>query len=217
MRGPPTRSDRAIKKLQTGRWRRAPIPQPRGSPPGSSISAPERLDCARSGAKPRCAFAASRYSCGPRCAIGVAKPTHGADRSTAPAAFARVPGPAESEAVGPGRPANARCRPPAGCRTNAVREAVWPVAVRDFREALRAFAVRRQACLRGAVRRPDRRTTPTVTTGLYDRQTAVYDISAHAVYLPNGTILEAHSTITTARRSALRQRKESRRHSARHL
>ena len=33
----------------------------------------------------------------------------------------------------------------------------------------------------------------TVTTGLYDRQTAVYDISAHAVYLPNGTILEAHS------------------------
>ncbi len=32
-----------------------------------------------------------------------------------------------------------------------------------------------------------------VTTGLYDRQTAVYDISAHAVYLPNGTILEAHS------------------------
>ena len=33
----------------------------------------------------------------------------------------------------------------------------------------------------------------TVTTGLYDQQTAVYDISAHAVYLPNGTILEAHS------------------------
>ena len=27
----------------------------------------------------------------------------------------------------------------------------------------------------------------------YDRQTAVYDISAHAVYLPDGTILEAHS------------------------
>jgi Protein of unknown function (DUF2778) len=27
----------------------------------------------------------------------------------------------------------------------------------------------------------------------YDGQTAVYDITAHAVYLPNGTILEAHS------------------------
>ncbi len=27
----------------------------------------------------------------------------------------------------------------------------------------------------------------------YDSQTAVYDISAHAVYLPNGTKLEAHS------------------------
>jgi Protein of unknown function (DUF2778) len=27
----------------------------------------------------------------------------------------------------------------------------------------------------------------------YDNQTAVYDISAHAVYLPNGTTLEAHS------------------------
>lgn len=35
--------------------------------------------------------------------------------------------------------------------------------------------------------------TSGVTAGLYDRQTAVYDISAHAVYLPNGTTLEAHS------------------------
>jgi hypothetical protein len=32
-----------------------------------------------------------------------------------------------------------------------------------------------------------------ITAGLYDRQTAVYDISAHKVYLPDGTILEAHS------------------------
>jgi Tlde1 domain len=32
-----------------------------------------------------------------------------------------------------------------------------------------------------------------ITTGLYDRHTAVYDISAHAVYLPDGTVLEAHS------------------------
>jgi hypothetical protein len=29
--------------------------------------------------------------------------------------------------------------------------------------------------------------------GLYDRSTAVYDISAHKVYLPDGTALEAHS------------------------
>ena len=35
--------------------------------------------------------------------------------------------------------------------------------------------------------------TAGVTAGLYDRQTAVYDISAHMVYLPNGTALEAHS------------------------
>jgi len=35
--------------------------------------------------------------------------------------------------------------------------------------------------------------TTGVTSGLYDRQTAVYDISAHMVYLPNGTALEAHS------------------------
>jgi len=32
-----------------------------------------------------------------------------------------------------------------------------------------------------------------VATGLYDRHTAVYDISAHAVYLPDGRTLEAHS------------------------
>jgi hypothetical protein len=31
------------------------------------------------------------------------------------------------------------------------------------------------------------------TGALYDRQTAVYDISAHMVYLPDGTKLEAHS------------------------
>jgi hypothetical protein len=32
-----------------------------------------------------------------------------------------------------------------------------------------------------------------VASGLYDRSTAVYDISAHKVYLPDGTALEAHS------------------------
>lgn len=32
-----------------------------------------------------------------------------------------------------------------------------------------------------------------ITAGLYDRHTAVYDISAHTVYLPNGTKLVAHS------------------------
>jgi hypothetical protein len=32
-----------------------------------------------------------------------------------------------------------------------------------------------------------------VTSGRYDRSTAVYDISAHTVYLPDGTKLEAHS------------------------
>ena len=35
--------------------------------------------------------------------------------------------------------------------------------------------------------------TAGATGGLYDRQTAVYDISAHMVYLPNGSALEAHS------------------------
>lgn len=32
-----------------------------------------------------------------------------------------------------------------------------------------------------------------LTPGRYDRQTAIYDISARTVYLPNGTKLEAHS------------------------
>ena len=32
-----------------------------------------------------------------------------------------------------------------------------------------------------------------IISGQYDRQTAVYDISAHTVYLPDGTKLEAHS------------------------
>jgi Protein of unknown function (DUF2778) len=33
----------------------------------------------------------------------------------------------------------------------------------------------------------------------YDNETAVYDISAHAVYLPNGTVLEAHSGMGSLR------------------
>jgi hypothetical protein len=32
-----------------------------------------------------------------------------------------------------------------------------------------------------------------ITSGLFDRQTAVYDISAHMVYMPDGRKLEAHS------------------------
>ena len=34
-------------------------------------------------------------------------------------------------------------------------------------------------------------------SGLYDRSTAVYDITAHKVYLPDGTALEAHSGLGT--------------------
>jgi hypothetical protein len=32
-----------------------------------------------------------------------------------------------------------------------------------------------------------------IVSGRYDRETAVYDISAHVVYMPDGTTLEAHS------------------------
>lgn len=35
--------------------------------------------------------------------------------------------------------------------------------------------------------------TPSAPQSRYDRWTAVYDVSAHTVYLPNGTKLEAHS------------------------
>jgi hypothetical protein len=37
------------------------------------------------------------------------------------------------------------------------------------------------------------RSVPSVTSLGYDQYTAVYDLSAHTVYLPNGTRLEAHS------------------------
>ena len=33
----------------------------------------------------------------------------------------------------------------------------------------------------------------------YDNETAVYDITAHAVYLPNGTVIEAHSGMGSLR------------------
>ena len=44
----------------------------------------------------------------------------------------------------------------------------------------------------GGVSNDGQSTTPG-GSGLYDRQTAVYDISAHTVYMPDGTKLEAHS------------------------
>jgi hypothetical protein len=46
----------------------------------------------------------------------------------------------------------------------------------------------------GLFRRP-----PNLAALGYDNMTAVYDITAHAVYLPNGTILEAHSGMGTLR------------------
>jgi hypothetical protein len=39
----------------------------------------------------------------------------------------------------------------------------------------------------------NRRGIATASPGLYTRSTAIYDIAAHTVYLPNGTRLEAHS------------------------
>lgn len=45
----------------------------------------------------------------------------------------------------------------------------------------------------GLPNRPRVATTTVVPSSGYDRQTAIYDISAHTVYLPNGTRLEAHS------------------------
>jgi Protein of unknown function (DUF2778) len=33
----------------------------------------------------------------------------------------------------------------------------------------------------------------------YDNETAVYDLAAHAIYLPNGTVLEAHSGMGSLR------------------
>jgi hypothetical protein len=38
---------------------------------------------------------------------------------------------------------------------------------------------------------------PSIVSGRYDRWTAVYDISAHTVYMPDGTRLEAHSGLGT--------------------
>jgi hypothetical protein len=40
---------------------------------------------------------------------------------------------------------------------------------------------------------------PDLTSLGYDNETAVYDITAHAVYLPNGTVLEAHSGMGSMR------------------
>lgn len=40
---------------------------------------------------------------------------------------------------------------------------------------------------------------PDLTALGYDNETAVYDLSAHAIYLPNGTVLEAHSGMGSLR------------------
>jgi hypothetical protein len=40
---------------------------------------------------------------------------------------------------------------------------------------------------------------PDLTALGYDNETAVYDITAHAIYLPNGTVLEAHSGMGSLR------------------
>ena len=40
---------------------------------------------------------------------------------------------------------------------------------------------------------------PDLTALGYDNETAVYDLAAHAIYLPNGTVLEAHSGMGSLR------------------
>jgi Protein of unknown function (DUF2778) len=97
------------------------------------------------------------------------------------------------------QPAPLQLRPPPQSRTAALRDGAHRVVettvadTRSFFEKLfgrpassmtLAFADADTGSL-GIGRNP--------ALGLYDRNTAVYDISAHKVYLPDGTTLEAHS------------------------
>jgi hypothetical protein len=108
-----------------------------------------------------------------------------------------VPTAAGQAADGPASPAR-RLRPPQ-TRTAPLRAGGPASDVRANRPADKASIFERlfgrPSSLTLAYAAPDdgMPSGPATTRGRYDRWTAVYDISAHTVYLPDGTELEAHS------------------------
>ncbi len=148
----------------------------------------------------------------PRFAMGTATPSFGADAPAQPRGFAVAAAPAapqtametarDSEAAPVKNLALATAAAPQPpqpkTRTAALREGAHAVvadAVADTRSIFEKLFGRPAPSLTLAFADADTGSlgTRNPALGLYDHNTAVYDIAAHKVFMPDGTTLEAHS------------------------
>jgi hypothetical protein len=133
----------------------------------------------------------------PHLAMGPSSQSFGANAPTQPRGWAA---PSQNDRIAQ-NPASPPQQPPAPqTRTAALRDGAHRVvanAVADTRSIFEKLFGKPASALTLAY--ADAGATGSLgsghgaASGLYDRSTAVYDITAHKVYLPDGTALEAHS------------------------
>ena len=85
---------------------------------------------------------------------------------------------------------------PAQSRTAAIRESAHQIVARataDTRTIFEKLFGKPASSFTLAYADADTGSTGSASAALYDHNTAVYDITAHKVYMPDGTTLEAHS------------------------
>ena len=169
-----------------------PISAPITIPPGPSLSFDDRFAAsARQGVEPKPALETPKLAEAPK-----------------PKPPSPAPAPVQLAAIAPSRPADVQ---PAKTPGTTVRDmaqrakaAVMSIASADKPSIFEKLWGKRQAkgsllayasadaSVTGSLG-PTQNPALAGTEPLYDRSTAVYDISAHMVYLPDGTRLEAHS------------------------
>jgi hypothetical protein len=104
-----------------------------------------------------------------------------------------APRPSDLDVAASGGPAHGRAREMAQAETPVVAP---PAAHRSFFDKL--FGISRSSGPALAYASPEDGSEEPKAAVPYDHWTAVYDISAHTVYLPDGTRLEAHSGLGAA-------------------
>jgi hypothetical protein len=180
------------------------ISAPATVPPGPSLSFDDRFAAAaREGVEPKPAAEMPKLAEAP-------KPAEPTKLAEAPKPKPALPAPVQVAAIAPPPPRTADAQPAKTPGTTVrdmaqrAKAAVMSIASADKPSIFEKLWGRRQAkgsllayasadaSVTGSLG-PSQNAALGGTEPLYDRSTAVYDISAHMVYLPDGTRLEAHS------------------------
>jgi hypothetical protein len=197
------RSAPVVKNVVAALSERPPlISAPATMPPGPSLSFDDRFAAsARQGVEPKPVAETPKLADAP-------KPAELTKLAEAPKPKPPSPAPVQVAAIAPPRPADVQPAKTAGATVRDMAQrakaAVMSIASADKPSIFEKLWGKRQAkgsllayasadaSVTGSLG-PTQNPALAGTEPLYDRSTAVYDISAHMVYLPDGTRLEAHS------------------------